>query len=138
MDLRWAYLAFVLAAGIALVRHLARLRGHYIELTQRGLPPAQPLPIERLALYRDSQAGLPEGSIRAALALFIVAVALPALVFAPALGIISTGELGTVLGGVLGFYFGARSNSERALYPPSPRGRESAAGAERDLNTPPD
>ncbi|WP_431283368.1 hypothetical protein ACQW02_00760 [Humitalea sp. 24SJ18S-53] len=63
---------------------------------------------ERLAAWREMQAGLPDGSIRAALSIFIVAVGMLALLTSTWIGLPSTGEIGTIIGSVLGFYFGAR------------------------------
>ncbi len=63
---------------------------------------------ERLAGWREMQAGLPDGSIRAALSVFIVAVGMLALLTSTWIGLPGTGEIGTIIGSVLGFYFGAR------------------------------
>ena len=91
----------LLAWGLG--RHAAAIRADFVRLAAEA-PPA-----DRLAAFRDAPGGLPEGSIRAALAFFIVLLCLPALVLSRALGLAGTGELGTILGGVIGFYFGTRS-----------------------------
>ena len=97
-------LVALLAWGLA--RYAGALRADFVRLA------AEASPSERLAAFRECPAGLPEGSVRAALAVAIVLLCLPALVLSNALGLGGTGELGTVLGGVLGFYFGTRNGGD--------------------------
>jgi hypothetical protein len=102
----FAVLAFVALVAWGLGRYAAALRADFVRLAAEA-PPA-----DRLAAFRDLPAGLPEGSVRAALAVAIVLLCLPALVLSQALGLGGTGELGTILGGVIGFYFGSRGAGE--------------------------
>lgn len=99
--------AFVLLLAGGLGWHAFALRRDFLRLLHAA-------PDQGAALFRDAPAGLPEGSVRAAIALAIVLVTLPALVLSRVLGLESTGELGTILGGVLGYYFGARGTDAEA------------------------
>ncbi len=96
---------FVLLIAFGLGRHAFALRRDFLRLLSAT-------PERGAALFRDAPAGLPDGSVRAAIAIAIVLVTLPALVLSRALGLGSTGELGTILGGVLGYYFGARGGAD--------------------------
>jgi len=96
---------FVLLIAFGLGRHAFALRRDFLRLLSAT-------PERGAALFREAPAGLPEGSVRAAIAVAIVLVTLPALVLSRALGLGSTGELGTILGGVLGYYFGARGGAD--------------------------
>jgi hypothetical protein len=96
---------FVLLIAFGLGRHAFALRRDFLRLLSAA-------PEHGAALFREAPAGLPEGSVRAAIAVAIVLVTLPALVLSRALGLGSTGELGTILGGVLGYYFGARGGTD--------------------------
>jgi hypothetical protein len=98
---------FVLLIAFGLGRHAFALRRDFLRLLSAT-------PERGAALFRDAPAGLPDGSVRAAIAVAIVLVTLPALVLSRALGLGSTGELGTILGGVLGYYFGARGGADPA------------------------
>lgn len=101
------FIGFVAMIAYGLARYCWQLRRDY--LTLLATAPRDPAAAtDRLGLYRDSPFGLPEGSIRGVIAIAIVLVALPAMVLAKVLGMATTGELGTILGGVLGFYFGSR------------------------------
>jgi hypothetical protein len=97
-------------AGIAfgLGRYAWTLRRDMVTLVNTA-PRDPAATTDRLTIFRDAPLGMPEGSVRGIIALAIVLVAMPALVLNKALGLSSTGELGTILGGVLGFYFGTRS-----------------------------
>jgi len=104
----WLFMLFVAALAFGLGRYAWQLRRDYIHLI--GSAPREPgATTDRLALLRDSPGGLPDGTIRAALAIAIVMLTIPAIVLSRQLGLSSTGELGTILGGVLGFYFGTRT-----------------------------
>jgi hypothetical protein len=67
---------------------------------------------ERLTILSDLPGGVPEGTIRATLSVFIVVLCVGALVFLRGIGVEATGEIGTVLGSVLGFYFWTRTSGE--------------------------
>lgn len=107
---------FVLLVAFGLARQAWTLRRDFVRLLAAS-------PGQGAALFRDAPAGLPEGSVRAAIAMAIVLVTLPALVLSRVLGLGSTGELGTILGGVLGYYFGARGGTD-------PEARRAAAAAD--------
>jgi hypothetical protein len=107
---------FVLLLAFGLARQAWTLRRDFVRLLMAS-------PGQGAALFRDAPAGLPEGSVRAAIAIAIVLVTLPALVLSRVLGLGSSGELGTVLGGVLGYYFGARGGTD-------PEARRAAIAAE--------
>jgi hypothetical protein len=107
---------FVLLVAFGLARQAWALRRDFVRLLAAS-------PGRGAALFRDAPAGLPEGSVRAAIAIAIVLVTLPALVLSRVLGLGSTGELGTILGGVLGYYFGARGGTD-------PEARRAAAAAD--------
>ncbi len=103
-----AFVGFVTLVAVGLGRYAWQLRRDYLDLMTNA--PRDPgATTDRLSLYRDSAFGLPEGSIRGIIAIAIVLVALPAMVLNRVLGMGTTGELGTILGGVLGFYFGSRN-----------------------------
>ncbi|MGG5823677.1 hypothetical protein [Falsiroseomonas sp. HW251] len=127
-----AILGFVALVAWGIGRYAAALRADFVRLA------AEASPAERLAAFRDSPAGLPEGSVRAALAVAIVLLCLPALVLSQALGLGGTGELGTILGGVIGFYFGSRGAAEPVsrrtdlppIQPPTPVATALSAGAD--------
>jgi len=108
----WVVLGFTLFVALVcfgIARYAWQLRRDYLNLMLTA--PREPgTSTDRLTLYRDSPFGLPEGSIRGIIAVAIVLVALPAMVLNRVLGMATTGELGTILGGVLGFYFGSRSS----------------------------
>lgn len=104
----WLFMLFVAALAFGLGRYAWQLRRDYIHVLSTA--PRDPgATTDRLDIYRDSPGGLPDGTIRAALAIVIVLLTIPAIVLSRQLGLSSTGELGTILGGVLGFYFGTRT-----------------------------
>lgn len=111
---------FVLLVAFGLGRHAFALRRDFLRLLSVT-------PERGAALFREAPAGLPEGSVRAAIAIAIVLVTLPALVLSRALGLGSTGELGTILGGVLGYYFGARGGADPGAAMGAARAAEQAA-----------
>ncbi|WP_237217729.1 hypothetical protein, partial [Falsiroseomonas oryziterrae] len=104
----WLFMLFVAALAFGLGRYAWQLRRDYIHVLST-VPRDPGTTTDRVALYRESAGGLPDGTIRAALAIVIVLLTIPAIVLSRQLGLSSTGELGTILGGVLGFYFGTRS-----------------------------
>lgn len=104
------FLGFVLLMAGLVGAFMWRLRADVARLLAGGPDAAG----ERLRLFRDTPAGMPEGTVRAAIALLVISVCLPGLLFSASLGLPGTGELGTILGGVLGFYFGTRSSGGEA------------------------
>jgi hypothetical protein len=67
--------------------------------------------LRAFALVQGMPLGVPEGSVRACIGLFIIILGVAAIVFQRQLGLGTTGELAGLLGTVLGFYFGTRSTS---------------------------
>ncbi len=65
---------------------------------------------EQIAALRDLPMALPEGTVRAILALIVGVVGLPLLLFAAALGLSDAvaGYVNGIIAGVFGYYFGAR------------------------------
>jgi hypothetical protein len=112
---------FVLVIAFGLGRHAWALRRDFVRMLATS-------PEKGVALFKDAPGGLPEGSVRAVIALAIVLVTLPALVLSRVLGLGSTGELGTILGGVLGYYFGARGGNDTEAR----RQAETARGAQQE------
>lgn len=108
------FLAFVIALIVAAAWHMWSLRRALHDLISREDKEGRPIAQERVVIFRDAQAGLPEGTIRAILAWFVVSVSVPAIIFQKWLNLPNTGEIGTVLGGVLGFYFGTRTAGAEA------------------------
>lgn len=68
---------------------------------------------ERLGVMRELPMALPEGTVRAVLALIVGVVGLPMLLFSQALGLQDAvaGYVNGIIAGVFGYYFGARSNA---------------------------
>jgi len=110
--LSYWFLAFIVLVGGVVGRWVWNVRLDYMRVIGPSIEGGAG--IERITLFRDSSAGLPEGTIRAALALLVVCILLPALVLEQPLGLSGTGEIGTILGGILGFYFGTRSGGGEA------------------------
>jgi hypothetical protein len=104
------FVLFVAALAFGLGRYAWQLRRDFVALI--GSAPRDPgiAAADRLELFRSSPGGVPEGTVRAVIAIAVVLLALPAMVFSRALGLPSTGEFGTIIGGVLGFYFGTRGS----------------------------
>lgn len=67
--------------------------------------------LKAFALVQGMPLGVPEGTVRACIGLFIIILGVAAIVFQRQLGLGTTGELAGLLGTVLGFYFGTRSTS---------------------------
>ncbi len=71
---------------------------------------------EQLASLRDLPLALPEGTVRALLALIVGVIGLPLLLFSQSLGLRDAvaGYVNGIIAGVFGYYFGARSMSADA------------------------
>lgn len=71
---------------------------------------------EQVAALRDLPLGLPEGTVRALLALIVGVVGLPLLLFSQALALDAAiaGYVNGIIAGVFGYYFGARSTTGEA------------------------
>ena len=71
---------------------------------------------EHIAALRDLPMGLPEGTVRAILALIVGVVGLPLLLFAAALNLSDAvaGYVNGIIAGVFGYYFGARATTPDA------------------------
>ncbi len=71
---------------------------------------------EQIAALRDLPMALPEGTVRAILALIVGVVGLPLLLFAAALGLSDAvaGYVNGIIAGVFGYYFGARGTTPDA------------------------
>jgi hypothetical protein len=71
---------------------------------------------EHLAALRDMPMALPEGTVRAILALIVGVVGLPLLLFAAALNLSDAvaGYVNGIIAGVFGYYFGARATTPDA------------------------
>jgi len=71
---------------------------------------------ERLAGLRDLPLALPEGTVRALLALIVGVIGLPLLLFSKTLGLTDAiaGYVNGIVTGVFGFYFGTRSTGADA------------------------
>ncbi|HYI82377.1 MAG TPA: hypothetical protein VEX11_04100, partial [Acetobacteraceae bacterium] len=68
---------------------------------------------EQLASLRELPLALPEGTVRALLALIVGVVGLPLLLFSQALALndATAGYVNGIIAGVFGYYFGARSTA---------------------------
>lgn len=71
---------------------------------------------EQLASLRDLPLALPEGTVRALLALIVGVVGLPLLLFSQTLGLRDAvaGYVNGIIAGVFGYYFGARGSAGEA------------------------
>ncbi|WP_293852793.1 hypothetical protein [Steroidobacter sp.] len=70
--------------------------------------------LDTLRLLQMSPFGVPDGTIRAIIALALVAVGLLILLTHKAIGLTGVGEISGLLGTVLGFYFGTRTGESGA------------------------
>lgn len=70
--------------------------------------------LDTLRLLQISPFGVPEGTVRAVIALALVAVGLLILLTHKAIGLDGVGEIAGLLGTVLGFYFGTRTGDSGA------------------------
>jgi len=107
--LNWIALVGVIGAAALLLAGIA-LFVRKLQDDSAALVRQPELTADRIAAWRDMPAGLPEGTIRAALSIFIVVVGMLTLLAAPWLNLAGSGEIGTIIGSVLGFYFGARQS----------------------------
>jgi hypothetical protein len=94
----------VMTGGLSVIGLLWWLTDRYFELIAKGAVAAD------LSALRDSPLGLPEGTVRAALALIVALVGLPVLVFSNTLQLDNAiaGYINGIISGVFGFYFGSR------------------------------
>ncbi|MBY0335132.1 MAG: hypothetical protein K2X11_00875, partial [Acetobacteraceae bacterium] len=71
---------------------------------------------EQVAALRDLPLGLPEGTVRALLALIVGVIGLPLLLFSQALALDAAiaGYVNGIIAGVFGYYFGARGEAPAA------------------------
>ncbi|TCH98008.1 hypothetical protein EJV46_12405 [Roseococcus sp. SYP-B2431] len=71
---------------------------------------------EQIAALRDLPLALPEGTVRALLALIVGVIGLPLLLFSQALALNDAiaGYVNGIIAGVFGYYFGARSSTPEA------------------------
>ncbi|WP_421993129.1 hypothetical protein, partial [Roseococcus sp.] len=71
---------------------------------------------EQIAALRDLPLALPEGTVRAVLALIVGVIGLPLLLFSQTLALNDAiaGYVNGIIAGVFGFYFGARSTTPEA------------------------
>lgn len=72
---------------------------------------------DQMAALRDLPMALPEGTVRAVLALIVGVVGLPILLFSQALALNDAvaGYVNGIIAGVFGYYFGARSTAPEAV-----------------------
>jgi DNA-binding transcriptional ArsR family regulator len=108
------FILFIAVVAFGLGRYAWQLRRDFVTLLTTAPRDPGVVGADRLEIFRDAPGGMPDGTIRGVIAMAIVLVALPAMVFSKALGLTSTGEFGTIIGGVLGFYFGTRSSGGEA------------------------
>jgi hypothetical protein len=107
-------LALVLIGALVVALHRSiRRTAEWCGETLAGASPAdvQEARLRAFALLHGMPLGVPEGTIRACIGLFIIVLGVCAIVFQRQLGLGTTGELAGLLGTVLGFYFGTRSTS---------------------------
>lgn len=96
----------VFAIGVALAGFLWWLSARFFALIAN-----KSLDNAGLAAMKDLPMGLPEGTVRAVLALIVAVVGLPILLFSSALGLDAAiaGYVNGIITGVFGFYFGTRT-----------------------------
>lgn len=117
-------LAIVVAAAAGVLLYLGRLQQRFLAACRES---------RDITLFAQHPAGVPEGTVRSLLALFIVfaSIAFVALAMLPLPGVKEFPELMSgILGSVLGFYFGARGASASGAK--EVLARVDAAQAERD------
>lgn len=68
--------------------------------------------VEALGILQASPLGIPEGSVRAILSFILIVGGLMILMFREQLNLGGAAEIASILGTVLGFYFGSRSTSD--------------------------
>lgn len=122
----------VLVAGVCLVFFLWWLAARFFNLIATGRIQAA-----SLADIKDLPMGLPEGTVRAVLALVVAVVGLPLLLFHDALDLEESiaGYMNGIIAGVFGFYFGTRTAGilEKAVNQIADA-RETAAKKEEEAN----
>src|SRR5207244_10934412 len=101
----------VFAAGIGLVVMLWWISARFFRLLESGL-----IDGATVAAIRDLPMGLPEGTVRAVLALIVAMIGLPVLVFQGVLDLDAeiAGYVNGILACVFAFYFGTRTTGGRA------------------------
>jgi hypothetical protein len=102
----------VFGVGLAFAGFLWWLSARSFALLQN--PATTP---EQLAALRELPMALPEGTVRAVLALIVGVIGLPMLLFSQALALNDAvaGYVNGIIAGVFGYYFGTRSNGGDAL-----------------------
>jgi hypothetical protein len=117
------FIFFVVAVSFAYTFHV---HGNYVRLLDKmggqhdGVDPTSPdsalaYNSHRLGVIdrlRASPGGLPDGTIRAFIAIVIVTAGIGALMFRERLGLNDVADITGILGVILGFYFGTRQNAE--------------------------
>ena len=95
----------VFLSGLLMVAFLWWLSGRYFLLVESGKIAADS------SALRDSPLALPEGTVRAVLALIVALVGLPILLFSRTLQLDAAvdGYVNGIIAGVFGFYFGSRT-----------------------------
>lgn len=104
--LRLVVAVLVFGVGIASAVFLWWLSSRFF-----GLIEGKSLDTAGLAALKDLPMGLPEGTVRAVLALVVAVVGLPLLLFSKAVGMDTAiaGYVNGIITGVFGFYFGTRT-----------------------------
>jgi hypothetical protein len=110
LDASWAALvvaALVFAAGVGLIIMLWWLTARYFHLIGSGA-----IDSATITVIKDLPMGLPEGTVRAILALIVGMIGLPVLVFQGVLDLDQevAGYVNGIVAGVFGFYFGTRTS----------------------------
>lgn len=103
----------LLGAMIVLLHRSIRGTAEWCGETLPGASAAdiQEARLRAFTLVQGMPLGVPEGTVRACIGLFIIVLGVAAIVFQRQLGLGTTGELAGLLGTVLGFYFGTRTTS---------------------------
>jgi hypothetical protein len=103
----------LLGAMIVVLHRSIRRTAEWCGETLAGANPAdiQQARLRAFALVQAMPLGVPEGTVRACIGLFIIVLGIAAIVFQRQLGLGTTGELAGLLGTVLGFYFGTRTSA---------------------------
>lgn len=103
----------LLGAMIVVLHRSIRRTAEWCGETLAGASPAdvQQARLRAFALVQGMPLGVPEGTVRACIGLFIIVLGVCAIVFQRQLGLGTTGELAGLLGTVLGFYFGTRTSA---------------------------
>lgn len=104
--LRVVVAVLIFAVGIAVAAFLWWLSARFFGLLKSGAADAA-----SLSAMKDLPMGLPEGTVRAVLALVVAVIGLPLLLFSSTVGGDSAiaGYINGIITGVFGFYFGTRT-----------------------------